>query len=161
MIKGRVFTIDERLRKGEGLKLTKEEATEWLNQRIRNRAKSDLKYPGDKKLTVDSVTNSIYEGLVEDWAYNKTVLEACRAVKLSRAYVMGVIEYLFDEDGDPIKAPSQTEDTEKAPLQAGTSLTEDSSVRATPYYASLVAIDEEFEKARIKGAKDIKKRKSK
>lgn len=162
MLKGKVTTIDEEFKKGDAPKLTKEESGQWLNLKILSRAKDCLRYPDkDKKLTLDIVTNKIYEGLVEDWVYNETVLNAMRALKVDRGYVMGVIEHLFDEDGNPIQ-PAQDSSQEAAKEEVAP-YSDDG--RAMPYYtASLVTIDEaheEFQKARKPGAKDIKPRKKK
>jgi len=164
MLKGRVSTIDEEFEKGQDTpKLTKEESAEWLNMKIMNKAKDCIKYPGkDQKVTLDAVTNRVYEGLVEDWGYNNIILNAMRALKVDRTYVMGIIEILFDEDGDPIQPVKEEggSDVKQPALAEGYS--EDG--RASPYYtASLMTIDEaheSLEKARTPGAKDIKKRKS-
>ena len=165
MLKGRVSTIDEEFEKGQDTpKLTKEESAEWLNMKIMNKAKDCIRYPGkDQKITLDAVTNRVYENLVEDWGYNNIILNAMRTLKVDRAYIMAVIEILFDEDGEPIKPASEPggSDVAKQPI-AEPAYSEDG--RASPYYtASLMSIDEAhdgLEKARKPGAKDLKKRKT-
>lgn len=163
MLKGRVSTIDEEFEKGQDTpKLTKEESAEWLNMKIMNKAKDCIRYPGkDQKITLDAVTNRVYEGLVEDWGYNNIILNAMRMLKVDRAYIMAVIEILFDEDGEPIKPVSETggSDVAKQTIAQPTAepaYSEDG--RASPYYtASLISIDEaheahdELEKAQVKG----------
>lgn len=145
MLKGQVITIDDEFEKGDSPKLTKEEAAEWLNLRIMNRAKDCIRYHDkDKKPTLDYVTNKIYAGLVEDWVYNETVLNAMRAVEADRSYVMGVIESMFDEDGEPLDI-GENETMGKESIQPVAQTYPDDG-RAYPYYtASLTTIDEEFD----------------
>lgn len=147
MLKGRVSTIDEEFEKGgEAPKLTKEEASEWLNLKIMNKAKDCLRYPSkDQKVTLDAITNRVYEGFVEDWGYNETVLNAMRTLKANRAYIMGVIEVLFDEDGDPIQ-PVKEEGSSDVKQSEAPAVGYSDDGRASPYYtASLMSIDEAHE----------------
>jgi len=141
MFKGKVLSIDEMLKKSEEVKkadnapnapkLTKDESREWINIRIRNRARNACRYPDRNKVpTLDSVTNEIYEGLVEDWAYNKQVLDACRAIKLNREYIRMLVSDLFDNEGKAI-VPKGVE--------------EKVAVEAIPIRASMVSIDEAYE----------------
>lgn len=168
MLKGRVSTIDEEFEKGQDTpKLTKEESAEWLNMKIMNKAKDCIRYPGkDQEITIDAVTNRVYEGLVEDWGYNNIILlNAMRTLKVDRAYIMAVIEILFDEDGEPISASEPGGSEAKQPIAQPTAepaYSEDG--RASPYYtASLISIDEaheahdELEKSQVKGFVRTKK----
>ena len=147
MLKGRVSTIDEEFEKGQDTpKLTKEESAEWLNMKIMNKAKDCIRYPGkDQKITLDAVTNRVYEGLVEDWGYNNIILNAMRTLKVDRAYIMAVIEILFDEDGEPIQPTKESGIGSDVKQLAEPASSEDG--RASPYYtASLMTIDEAHEK---------------
>jgi len=141
MFKGKVVTIDEMLKKSGEVKksnnapkLTKDESREWLNLRIRNKAKSACRYLGKKPSTLASITNEAYENLVDEWAYNKMILEACRAVKLDREYISSLISDLFDSEGKPI-----------VPKDEGETGLQSKTESMQPVMASMVSIDEEYE----------------
>lgn len=113
-------------------KLTKDELGEWLTMTVRRRAKSQIRYPDrDKKSDLTSVSNYVYEGLVEDWIYNKNILEACRALKVSQGSIASMISDLFDDDGKPI--PLKAEDGIEVAKQS------------EPAYYSMSTIREEYE----------------
>jgi hypothetical protein len=98
------------LKKAKDLpKLTPEEQREWINLRIMNQAKSELRHCINDRTgkpdvyTLNDLTDRIYEGLVSDWVYNKQILEACRSSKVNRQYVSDLLSYLFDADGNVIQ----------------------------------------------------------
>ncbi len=120
---------------------------EWLTLTIRKRAKNHIRYPEtDKPCDINMVANHIYDGLVEDWTYNKNVLEACRALKVNRATIVGIISDLFDENGKPIPLKQNAYGMDEAK-------TESVPQAGAPYYASMSTLDEEFDlkKSQVKG----------
>lgn len=154
MIKGKVQTIGETLRKAEGKpKMTKDEMQKWINFRIRRRAREEIKNPDKckKSPTLDKVADCIYESFVEDWAYNEQILQASRSVGLSKSYIISLIADLFDKDGKPFSIEDLGTDGAKTPEREA-------------YHASIVSIDEVYEelaKAKAKDAEIQKKQKSK
>lgn len=95
----------EDLKKSEQApKLTPEEQREWLNLRILNQAKNELRWAAQDKnpFTINELVDKIYEGLVSDWPYNKAVLDACRNNKVDRQYVSDLVSRYFDADGNVI-----------------------------------------------------------
>lgn len=115
--------------------MTKDELAEWLLLTIHKRAKAQIRYPERNKNTdLTTVANCIYEGLVEDWMYNKNILDACRAMKVSRGSVAAIISDLFDADGKPFPIPK--DDSMEAKM---------SEPSSPAYYASMSTINEEYE----------------
>ncbi len=116
---------------------------------IRKRAKNHIRYPeSDKPCDISMVANHIYDGLVEDWTYNKNVLQACRALKVNRATIVNIIGDLFDENGKPLPLKQNAYGMDEAKTS------EPQAVGGAPYYASVNTLDEEYEqleKSKVKG----------
>jgi len=160
-LKDKKVAMVEHLEKSNSTpKLTKDEAREWLNLKIRQWTKSGIQSCPKKEgqgPTVDKISNRIWERLVDEWGYNPTILSACRAVNCDQEYVTSIVSSFFDMDGKPFEIKDEHDLVGMEPKQA-----EQYADTARPYYASLVSLDEAvLEKARTKGAKDKEKRKRK
>lgn len=83
--------------------MTKDEALQWLRVRVSRRIRDEVRYPDkDCPPTVDSVTQKVYENIVDDWTYNSEILAACRAAGFNQSYVQSIVAGFFDGEGKPL-----------------------------------------------------------
>ncbi|OGM10511.1 hypothetical protein A2Z67_02825 [Candidatus Woesebacteria bacterium RBG_13_36_22] len=137
------------------VRLTKDEAREWINLRIKDRAKEKIRcFIRDKKKapTVDCIAKKVYEDLVEDWTRDNYVLEASRAVvtddkKVSlQDHVNVIVSQFFDTEGKLLERMGKEGDKESKPEPSGTTITD-----ARDMQYSLISLDEAYDLEKGRG----------
>lgn len=142
------------IKKSEAVALTKEESETLLNHWLRQRAK--YCYENDPDMDHDEVVEEVFDDLIDHWLNQPTLLFASRKVDLDKEWISGAIQgvrqLVIDEKEEIIREAEEYKNTPPV------------TTPVTPYFASVVTLDEKLEnlvKARTKGAKDKLKRKRK